>query len=189
MTTHAKTTLRQTLRARRQSLSPEQQHLAAEQLCQQLLKFLPLHSGQRIAAYLASDGEIDLQPFIQACWAADVQVFLPKVIAPSQPLTFLQYEPTSPLAPNRYGIPEPTTDQTCDTNELDWVLCPLVGFDDQGGRLGMGGGFYDRTFENKAGHTRLLGIAHQCQRVNTLPKESWDIPVEAVVTDHGVIAQ
>lgn len=93
---------------------------------------------------------------------------------------------------NQYGIKEPClrTNKTILSKQLNLVLLPLVAFDAQGNRMGMGGGYYDRTFafknqhQNKIGtKPKLLGLAHECQQVEQLPIESWDIPLQGILTD------
>ena len=96
---------------------------------------------------------------------------------------------------NRFGIREPVDQKQHQVPawRLSLVLMPLVGFDPQGNRLGMGGGFYDRTFAYRTrrktwpGPT-LLGVAHHCQKVSALPVASWDIPLDAIITDEQWIS-
>lgn len=93
---------------------------------------------------------------------------------------------------NKYGIPEPL----CEVNnvipidQLDLVFVPLVGFDAKGNRLGMGGGYYDRTLQNvsQTDSAKIVGLAHDCQEVAELPIESWDIPLQLIITPTRIIA-
>lgn len=93
---------------------------------------------------------------------------------------------------NRYGILEPQLNcsHVSPVAQLDMILMPLVAFDSKGNRLGMGGGFYDRTLahlpKNKAQRPTLIGIAHQCQFVDALPVASWDIPLDYIITDERI---
>ncbi len=92
---------------------------------------------------------------------------------------------------NNFGIAEPGDRGRILTAELDVVLVPLVGFDDAGNRLGMGGGFYDRHFSFLRSRThfrrpRLIGVAYEMQRLPKLPTDPWDVPLWAVVTDRGI---
>jgi 5-formyltetrahydrofolate cyclo-ligase len=115
--------------------------------------------------------------------------YLP-VITPRQSLWFAPYAEGDPLALNRFGIPEPARPglSLVGARALDLILTPLVAFDDQGHRLGMGGGFYDRTLsflrQRHAWHKpRLLGVAHELQRISALTAEPWDVPLDGVATD------
>ena len=92
------------------------------------------------------------------------------------------------MKPNRYGIPEPMDTQPRSARQLDLLLIPLVGFDSAGHRLGMGGGYYDATlaFLRHRRHwrkPRLLGVAYECQKVEALPHDPWDMPLDAVLTE------
>lgn len=100
-------------------------------------------------------------------------------------LLFLRYTPETVLTPNKLRIPEPPLDirQMITLDRLDVMMVPLVAFDDSGQRLGMGGGFYDRTLQNWRQHGFLpVGVAHDCQQVERLPAEEWDVPLPAVLT-------
>lgn len=94
----------------------------------------------------------------------------------------------TPMTSNRYGIPEPVDAKPLHARQLDLLLMPLVGFDLAGRRLGMGGGYYDATlaFLRHRRHwrkPRLVGVAFECQRVETLPHDPWDMPLDAVLTE------
>ena len=178
----SKVQLRNELRQRRQALSPGAQ-LAAAQAAVTFIQQLPDWPGaQRIALYLAADGEIDTTELAALGRSQGKQLFLP-VIEQDDHLSFAAWLPDSPLAANRYGIPEPPEDaKRCATNTLDIIFLPLVGWDLQGGRLGMGGGFYDRTLAGVSGPV-LVGLAHSVQQVDCIPREDWDIPLNFIATD------
>ena len=97
------------------------------------------------------------------------------------------------MRPNRYRIPEPDA-RYCRAMKrqfLSLVLMPLVAFDAKGNRLGMGGGYYDRAFNQtqwpyKTRRPLLVGVAHEFQRVPELPTESWDVPLDAVITEREI---
>lgn len=181
-----KANLRKMLRATRKTLSNDQQIAASFNLVDTVKPLLSKSRVIRVAMYIAMDGEIDLQPLMSFCEQRRIDVFLP-VIHPFHPtLWFAKHELGAPLYDNRFRIPEPLHGDPVAPWQLNWVLFPLVGFDEQGGRLGMGGGFYDRTF-SQAGRwprkPKLFGVAHQCQKVEKLPIDSWDIPLDGVITD------
>ena len=97
------------------------------------------------------------------------------------------------MRPNRFGIPEPSrrNRRLRLAWTLDLLLVPLVGFDTECHRLGMGGGYYDRTLSYLSHRDhwrrpRLIGLAHECQRVAALPVRPWDIPLDFVVTERQV---
>ncbi|MDX3774452.1 5-formyltetrahydrofolate cyclo-ligase [Chromatiaceae bacterium AAb-1] len=184
-------TLRQHIRKLRRALSPEQQQQASRLLVQQFFSVPLFARQQHIAVYLSNDGEADTTPLINALWQAGKQLYLP-VLHPfsTGSLLFIEYTPSTPLYPNRFGIPEPQLQchKICPLPELDLILTPLVAFDQQGNRLGMGGGFYDRTLATSSLQRKpyLAGIAHQCQQVAQLPSASWDVPLPVIITPEKI---
>ncbi|EMP55169.1 5-formyltetrahydrofolate cyclo-ligase [Marinobacter santoriniensis NKSG1] len=182
--------LRKHLRAQRQALTFEQQMQASEYLALNLLKNPDLHRAKHIAIYLPNDGEIDPHLFMDIARRKGAHFYLP-VLHPihNGKLVFSPYRDGVMLHANRFGIPEPDFSKGLKRPPwaLDAVLFPLVGFDENGGRLGMGGGFYDRTFAFSRSRPRLapklIGLAHDFQRVKKLPTEPWDVPLHSVVTD------
>lgn len=189
--------LRKIIRSRRQQLSALAQTSAATSICKQLSKHPKILAANSIALYLANDGELDLSEFITWCFEHDKKVYLP-VIHPfaSGHLLFLHYQQNSELVANKYGIGEPKLDvgKVLPVANLDVLITPLVAFDSMGNRLGMGGGFYDRTLSHWQKHHTLnlaasnnnqlypLGVAHDCQQVESIPIEHWDIPLPEIIT-------
>lgn len=175
-------TLRKSLRQLRNQLSDTEQQQAAEALQQQfshaLAPTLPVWAN--VALYLTNDGEISPSAVCEWCWDNQINTYLP--VLDGKSLVFARYHQHSEWQKNSFGILEPIDPSPAAGADMDIVLMPLVGFDAQGGRLGMGGGFYDRTFENKSERTHLIGLAHDCQEVEHLPIESWDVPLSAILT-------
>jgi len=190
MTPHERTSLRKSLRHARRLLSLREQNDAAVALHHMLAGQRFFRSAKRLAFYLASDGEIDPSLLLAAALSRGQQCFLP-LIHPFRRsrLLFLRYRSGDRLQHNRWGIPEPHLDarRLVSARTLDVVLVPLVGFDAQGNRLGMGKGFYDRTFSFRAAAQRrrplLVGLAHECQRVESLESETWDVRMDRIVSD------
>ncbi|MEI6897540.1 MAG: 5-formyltetrahydrofolate cyclo-ligase [Psychromonas sp.] len=180
--------IRHHIRAARKSLSNAQQLLSATKILQRLIKLDIVQQAKKIAISLAFDGEIDTLPFIKWCWKNNKQVYLP-VIHPSKKgqLLFLPYTANTEMVINQYGIDEPKFDaqKICPIAALDLIFTPLVAFDEQGNRIGMGGGYYDRLlapwFEQQRG-PYPIGLAHDCQGVKRLSIESWDIPLPEIIT-------
>ena len=186
--------LRKELRAKRRALSWREQRVASEQLLHQVKGLTEFTRAKRIAFYLANDGELDPLSVLEYAESLGKLCYLP-VIHPvySNLMWFAPYQTGDALEPNRFGILEPIQERVnerCSPKTLDIVFTPLVGFDDKGNRMGMGGGFYDRTFaflrETKTIKPLLVGIAHECQHVKELPTESWDMPLTAVITDNKI---
>lgn len=176
--------LRQDLRHKRNMLSCEQQRAAANALASVIYAIPQFQHATTIGTYIARDGEIDPAQLIVQAWHNKQDVYLPKIQA-NRELAFVHYEQASVLKKNQYGIPEPDTANIATT--LDVILVPLVGFDRSGNRLGMGGGYYDRYLSRQQQSSYSIGLAHQCQQVAQLDVESWDIPLNAIITDTEVI--
>jgi len=191
MTPDSRKQLRKQLRTARRSLSRAEQHRASRQLVRRLSQSRLLLRSQHLAFYLANDGEIDPALLLAHCRRLGKTCYLPVLHRwPATGMGFQRLLPQQRWTRNRYGIREPLPNRKLQVRpwRLDLVLMPLVGFDGAGNRLGMGGGFYDRTFAYR--HRRLnwqkpvlLGLAHECQKTASLPVASWDVPLDGIISD------
>jgi len=181
--------LRQPIRKKRQALTPSESTACAEQLAQHVCSSQFVPNSRHIAAYLASDGEIDPLPLVQCLWSLGKTVYLPVLVPFSnQKLWFAKYEAGDQLVYNRYGIAEPLRRRLIKPCALDLVLTPLVAFDQAGHRIGMGGGYYDRSFAFLAGRRywrkpHMLGLAFEFQKQLSIKPNAWDIPLTAIATE------
>ena len=193
-------TLRKSLRLKRQLLTKQEQDNASQQLLDTFLEHFPQDSEKHphsvkappitsltipfatVALYLANDGEISPSALCDYLWSHNVKTYLP--VVQGEALVFAHYDADSVWQKNKFGIAEPIDPLPVTGMSLDMVLLPLVGFDTTGARLGMGGGFYDKTFSTKQKNESplLIGLAHDCQRVDQLPIESWDVPLDGILT-------
>ncbi|WP_423749395.1 5-formyltetrahydrofolate cyclo-ligase [Pseudomonas sp. VD9] len=182
--------LRRMLRKARRALTPSEQRRAALGLYRQLAQHPLFRRAKHISLYLPTDGEIDPRLLLRAAQRRGKATYLPVLSAwPRTKMVFQRVSPGEKLLPNRFRILEPRIN-ACRQRKvwtLDLVLLPLVGFDDAG-RLGMGGGFYDRSLAYLARRKSwrkptLLGLAHECQKVDRLAQASWDVPLAGTVTD------
>ena len=158
---------------------------AASALADRLLQPALLPRSGYVAGYWAMDGEIGLHAF-QLRLPAPLVYCLP-VLHDDGHLRFAPWRSGDPLVTNRYGIPEPDVAAAgaLPASELSMVVLPLVGFDDRCNRLGMGGGWYDRTlaFRGPRPPPLLVGAAFALQQVEALPPQPWDVRLDAVCTD------
>ncbi|MCK1790190.1 5-formyltetrahydrofolate cyclo-ligase [Pseudomonas violetae] len=183
--------LRRMLRKARRALTHSQQRQAARGLYTQLAQHPLFRRAKHISLYLPTDGEIDPSQLLRAAQRRGKVTYLPVLSAwPRTRMVFQRIRPGEKLKPNRFRILEPRPNLALQRKiwTLDLVLLPLVGFDDVGGRLGMGGGFYDRSLAYLARRKSwrkptLLGLAHECQKVERLAQASWDVPLQGTVTD------
>ncbi|GIU46315.1 5-formyltetrahydrofolate cyclo-ligase [Shewanella sairae] len=187
----SRTLIRGTIRQARRAISAGQQTQYASDAAELAISALSKHNVRRIALYLTNDGELDTKPLIEALWQQDIEVYLPRLHPFSAGnLVFLRYTANTKLVQNSLKIWEPKLDitQMLLTHELDVVITPLVAFDKQGNRMGMGGGYYDRTLANwqQSGKPYPIGFSHDCQQVDTLPCEHWDVPLPMIITPNTV---
>lgn len=186
--------IRSQLRSKRRSLTDQQQQFAAQHMSSLMQRESPFTYGTRIGVYLANDGEIDPSLLVSKARSAGCYCFLP-VIDPrgTNCLYFARYDSDTELATNRYGILEPVAKQSTmlSAKDLDILLMPLVAFDREGTRMGMGGGFYDRSlsFMAESVHTKpiLIGLAHSCQETPHLIRQHWDIPLHLIATEKEIV--
>ncbi|WP_125778836.1 5-formyltetrahydrofolate cyclo-ligase [Pseudoalteromonas rubra] len=181
--------IRKSIRKMRNGLTEEQQKEAEHNLTINFTQHVKLPKNARIGVYLENDGELRTNLLIQTLWSKGMDLYLP-VIHPFSGVTLLfqKYEKNSPMRQNRYAILEPELNcsHICPLAQLDYLLLPLVAFDDAGNRLGMGGGYYDRTlaryYREQWQQPKLIGLAHDCQKVTALPTEAWDVPLPSIIT-------
>ena len=186
----ARDALRHTLRERRRAMSAPARIAAAERLASRLLSLPFAPDSGAVAGYWAMDGEISLHAW-QLRLPPDVTYCLP-VLGADGRLRFAPWRPGAPLSNNRFGIPEPdvAADALLDPSALSLAVLPLVGFDARGNRLGMGGGWYDRSFafRNDAGASPppwLVGAAFSGQQLDAIASEPWDVALDATCTDQA----
>jgi 5-formyltetrahydrofolate cyclo-ligase len=187
--------IRRELRRRRRELTPWERRRRDLELTRTLARHPLFLRSRHIALYLANDGEADLTAVARRARALGKRCYLP-VLSPAfhNRLWFAPWREGMRMAPNCFGIREPDLPWRAMRPlwALDLALVPLVGFDRRGNRLGMGGGFFDRTLAYLTRRTawhkpRLVGVAYTFQEWPALPVQGWDIPLEAVVTDREFI--
>jgi len=182
------------MRATRRALSLRDRRQAAMRLALALGRYRRFNRSLRVGVFFANDGEMDLSHLIRRAWRLGKTCFLPLVRGKhARTMRFAPYQPNDTLRRNRFGIPEPLTHsvRTLSARDLDLVLVPLAAFDGAGHRVGMGGGFYDRTFAfmHRRRYLRkpyLMGIAFEFQRMSTIEPQAWDVRLHAACTERGV---
>ncbi len=184
--------IRREYRLLRRSIGNREQLANARHVARHLLNSGLLLRTGAIAAYLPNqaDGELDTAPALAQIWAMGKRLVLPVVARDRRPLMdFFDYQPGSRLVTNRYGIAEPAPGSAhINGRAVTIMLLPLVAFDDQGTRLGMGAGYYDRYLGRlpRRLRPRLIGIGHEIQRSpRPLAHGAWDVPLDDVITERG----
>lgn len=177
MNTESKQTLRIRCQTLRKQLSPEEQAKASASVCERIQALSHYQKAQRIAIYHAAQGEIDLSGLQNK-----IRYF--PVMKADRTLSFVPVTTETVFYKNSVGITEPDVKHELAIlpEHLDIIFLPLVAFDEHGTRLGMGGGYYDRTLA----HNRpplLIGVAHEFQRQAFIEPQPWDVPLALVITE------
>lgn len=183
--------LRKYIRELRANIPLTEEAAAATQLCQLTMQLPEFQNSQRIALYWPSDHEIDCLPILNVALTQKKHCYLPVLrLQNRQTLGFASYDSQTPVIRNRYDILEPDLSYALPINptDLDIIFVPLVGFDKNGWRLGRGGGYYDAAFADlQRSHSKkrpkLIGLGYECQRVDTIPVDTWDWKLDAVITE------
>jgi 5-formyltetrahydrofolate cyclo-ligase len=180
--------LRRRMRDARRAIPAQARLASADGLAAQLLALPLAPHGGYVAGYWAVDGEIALHAW-QLRLPPGTSYCLP-VLHEDGRLRFAPWRPGEPLVANRFGIPEPdvASERLLGPEALDAAIMPLVAFDARGHRLGMGGGWYDRSFAFRAQRPApplLVGAAFELQRVDALDPADWDVALDAVCTEHA----
>ena len=185
------TAIRDSLLAQRNALSPDDVIDASIEISRRLWDLPVLSRARRIACYFPVGHEVDCRFFISSAWERGRTVLLPVLSGPE--LKFSIYDRSTVFSRNRYEIPEPVDkkSQLSKAQEIDAVLVPLVAFDAAGNRIGMGGGYYDRSFRfmrNRMAWQRptLIGLAYDFQKAPKIKARSWDIPLQFTVTQKNI---
>jgi len=178
--------LRREALRRRAAMGPDARAAAGRAAAERALPLLR-GAGGAVALFSAIRGEIDPAPLAEALSRAGIAVALPVVAGREMPLVFRRWVAGDPLDPDPlFGIPQPRAGAP----ELHpaAILVPLAAFDRRGGRIGYGGGFYDRTLAALSPRPLALGYAFACQEVPFVPMESHDAPLDMVITQDEVIS-
>jgi 5-formyltetrahydrofolate cyclo-ligase len=188
--------LRMTIRQGRAKLDPVWCEASSALICKHLAETWLYRRANRIAFYFAQHNEVNLELLMHQAWSSHKQVYLPILgLRYSGQLWFVPCQADTPLYKNRFGILEPvhaTHERRTSLRSLDLILMPLVAFDRQGNRLGMGGGFYDKTLSSlqtsckRWSRPKRIGIAYDMQGVESIAGEAWDVPLDGVVTESGL---
>jgi 5-formyltetrahydrofolate cyclo-ligase len=184
-----KSTLRRQLRAARSAIGAPARRQASRDAARIASRLGLLLRARRIGFYLPHNAEFDITPLLNQALCMKRACYLPVIPRrQARAMRFALIHDRHEMEANRYGIHEPQDPRPLLARQLDLLLVPLVGFDDRGYRLGMGGGYYDATlaYLSRRRHWKkplLIGVGYECQRVDRLPHDPWDRPLDAVLTE------
>jgi len=182
--------IRQRIRNARRGVSEQTRARWSAKICRRVTGLDLFQEAKRIAGFLAFDGEADPLELMKLAVERGQQIFVPIIVGKSKPLLFAPWNPNIAMKPNRFGILEPDVAKSewIAADELDFVITPLVAFDESCNRIGVGGGFYDRSFcfmnESKSPiRVHLIGFAFELQKVHAIKAQPWDVPLAGVITE------
>jgi 5-formyltetrahydrofolate cyclo-ligase len=182
----AKAALRARLRAERDAyvlgLSPEDREQAARAVARNAIP--ALGGANVVAGYIALGSEAGCMPILEAAAKAGAVTALAWVDSQAAPMRFLRWFPGDPLVSGRFGLLQPSADAAEVAPDL--ILTPMLGFDSRLMRIGQGAGFYDRAFAAFP-DARRMGIAWAVQRTDSVPVESWDMPLDLICTETALL--
>ncbi|MEM7406573.1 MAG: 5-formyltetrahydrofolate cyclo-ligase [Pseudomonadota bacterium] len=181
--------LRRDLRSARRGLNPAEHRRRSNSIAGHAARTLLFWRARRFSLFLSADGEVDTTALMQRLWRRHAEVWLPCLGEPT--LRFRRYRPGMRLRRGAFGIREPAVGKVRRARQLDVLLMPLVAFDPCGNRLGMGGGFYDRSLaflrhRSRYRRPKLIGVAFDLQRIDALGSAWWDIKLDGVLTESGL---
>lgn len=162
----------------------------SEGICAALWAWLPLRAGGCVGVYFADGTEPNLDGLIERLIASGVPVAGPRIDWDARTMVWHRIDGLGTLEVRRHGIREaPEVAEAVSPDGLGVLLVPGVAFDAHGGRLGRGGGFYDRYLSRaEAAGVRTIGVCFACQVVARVPMETHDVAVRMLVTQDGVMA-
>ncbi len=184
-----KKAIRREARKARQSLTDQERHDASTRIAATVVHSHFFRRSRRIACYIPMPEEVDTWPIIERAWRMKKRIFAP-VLAPDRLLRFREVREDTTLVTTGFGLQEPVEGDEVTARQLDLVITPLVAFDSDANRIGMAGGYYDRTFSflrerTSLLHPKLVGVAFACQEAEKIPLNPWDIGMYRVITERS----
>lgn len=182
--------IRKRLRTERKRLDKQSVETAAKHATAQIIYLNEFLRSKTIGIYLPQENELDTTPIIHCAEKQGKKIFLPVTPAKnSKILSFYSYRTGDSLIKNHHDIlePDPNTQTSIATSELDLIFMPLVGFDDECNRIGRGAGYYDQTLgfinETSAKRPTLIGLGYEFQKITNIVPSKWDVPLDHVITE------
>lgn len=181
------TELRRVKRLERATIQGDKRTSYSQSAAQHAIQWIDKQQPETVGVFLSLSEEIDCQPLTQLLWAQGYDVYLPVVINRNCALVWRPYHMETKFTQDIMQICIPELEKNINERNIppDLVVLPLVAYDEKGNRLGMGGGYYDRTLAT--GSSRCLGLAYQCQFTTQLTRQIWDIPLDALANENTLL--
>jgi len=178
-----KRAIRQRLREQRRALSAQTVEVVGRAVHEQLLRFPPYTTAVSVIAYIAHENEVPTAGLLDEAACSGRSLFLPRSI----PIGLVRWRPGEPLTVGCGGVCEPAQGVATRPELPAVALLPVVGWEMRGGRLGRGGGFYDRLFAELTAEITRVGLAYEFQECPELPRDPWDISLDYVITERRIV--
>lgn len=184
-------TLRQQFKLVRHGISEDVRKSSAILVAKHFVASDVFKRSTHIACYFSTKDELNTDVVFTSLWRADKSCYLPVLHEKAHSMGFAHYTRSTVLCQNRYRIFEPKEPDYVKNELLDIVLVPLIAFDKKGCRLGLGGGYYDKSFHfllsvKRPAKPLLIGLCFSQQEAESIPRDPWDVPLDAVITEQGV---
>jgi 5-formyltetrahydrofolate cyclo-ligase len=181
--------VRTSILEKRNSLSPKEINEAEKQIINNLMKLDQFNQSQNVFCYLSFRSEVPTQNIIHYCQQFDKNVYIPICVKETKEMIISQYDSEVKLITSNYGVQEPSkeTIRIADRNILDLAIMPGAVFDSKGYRVGYGAGYYDKFFSHTPKQIYKIALAYSFQIIEEVPKDDYDIPVDCIVTEQGII--
>ena len=182
-----KSSIRQILRQRKDLMSPENRLAKSERIRSHLMN--QIRDGETVMVYTSKENEVNTANSITSLLERGNPVIVPIIVKDDVSLRLSYLKDHSVLVPSTFGVPEPIGNEIpASGDDVDTIIVPMLGFDRTGRRIGYGAGYYDR-FLAKNRTLRKIGIAFSCQEFETLPVDEYDIPMDCIITEEGIVYQ
>jgi 5-formyltetrahydrofolate cyclo-ligase len=189
---HAKTNLRREMRARLRALNADARAEASLRICRAAAALAAFRTAKCVALFAPLPSEPDIHPLIEEAWAEGKRVALPFMLERrTRPELnwheVVSWEDVVARGPMGLREPDPVRCPLVAPEELDCVFVPGLAFDEEGHRLGRGGGFYDSFLGHAPGKLACVGLFFAAQHVKRVPREAHDYALRAVITEEGLV--
>lgn len=182
-----KNSIRQILRQRKDLMSPESRLEKSERICRHIMNHI--RDGETVMVYTSKEKEVNTLSLITSLLERGNPVIVPIIVKEDVSLRLSYLSDLSSLVSSTFGVPEPIGNEIPASGDaVDTIILPVHGFDRTGRRIGYGAGYYDR-FLAKNRKLRKIGIAFSCQELETLPADEYDIPMDCIITEEGIVYQ
>tara|TARA_Y100000768_G_C23785574_1_gene590127 strand:+ start:121 stop:705 length:585 start_codon:yes stop_codon:yes gene_type:complete len=178
----------------RSRLSEKYINTASRRIFEHLVELSHYKNSTKIGCYVSTRYEVQTESIISSIHEGEKELFLPK-IKPNSEMDFVQISRKTQFYRNKFGIKEPESNNISIESNLDLVVLPLVAFDVNKNRIGMGGGYYDRKFEKLNTNEKniqnrepiLIGLGFDCQKTEEIQTEKWDVKLTCIISESGIL--